>query len=139
MGLKYLLDTNILSEPVEPQPNGNVMKKLEKNSGKFCTSATVWHELNYGIERLDNSKRKNSLTNYLETLLESGSIILPFDQDAGEWLAPQRANLSKNGTSIPYADGEIAAVAATNNLVIVTRNTQYFIMHEHLPVENWFV
>lgn len=51
MGLKYLLDTNILSEPVKPHPNEHVLHKLSQHSGQYCTSVTVWHELHYGVER----------------------------------------------------------------------------------------
>ena len=61
MGLKYLLDTNILSEPVKPHPNEHVLHKLNQYSGQYCTSVTVWHELHYGVERMTESKRKKSL------------------------------------------------------------------------------
>ncbi len=114
------------------------MSQLENHGGSYCTSATVWHELSYGIERLADSKQKASLSKYLQTLLNNGLIVLPFDQRAGEWLAQQRAILSKSGINIPYSDGEIAAVAATNDLTIVTRNTPDFAMYRNLLVENWF-
>lgn len=44
MGLKYLLDTNILSEPAKPQPNANVMRHLELYAGQYATSSSVWHD-----------------------------------------------------------------------------------------------
>jgi len=52
MGLKYLLDTNILSEPAKSQPNQHVLHKLNQYSGQYCTAVTVWHELHYGVERM---------------------------------------------------------------------------------------
>ncbi len=37
-----------------------------------------------------------------------------------------------------YADGEIAAVAVTNQLVLVTRNSRDFERFDNLRLENWF-
>ncbi len=43
-----------------------------------------------------------------------------------------------NGWSIPFADGEIAAIAFTQNLILVTRNVDDFSMYAQLQVEDWF-
>jgi tRNA(fMet)-specific endonuclease VapC len=91
--LKYLLDTNILSEPTKAQPNVQVLAKLQKHNGGYATSATVWHELHFCCERLPESKLKQRLQSYLAMLLERGLYILPFEQQAGEWLAVERARL----------------------------------------------
>lgn len=139
MGLKYLLDTNILSEAVKPQPNRGVMAQLKQCSGEYCTSVTVWHELNYGIARMADSKRKRSLQSYLDALSGSGLSVLPYDKTAGEWLAKERGRLAQQGIAVSLADGEIAAVAAVNNLMVVTRNVKDFAEFDGLVVEGWFV
>jgi tRNA(fMet)-specific endonuclease VapC len=138
MGLKYLLDTNILSEPVKPQPNANVMRCLELYAGQYATSSTVWHELQYGVERMPDSKRKDHLNAYLSALENSGLPILPYDKTAATWFALERARLAEQGIVATYADGEIAAVALANNLVLSTRNTKDFESFSMLQVENWF-
>lgn len=138
MGLTYLLDTNILSEPVKPYPNEHVLNKLSQHSGQYCTSVTVWHELHYGVERMTDSKRKKSLFAYLDTLEQGGLIVLPYEKMAGQWLAKERGRLSKRGITIPYADGEIAAIAHTNQLTLVTRNTVDFEIYRELKIQNWF-
>jgi tRNA(fMet)-specific endonuclease VapC len=138
MGLSYLLDTNILSEPTKPQPNPHVLRRLQQYNGQFCTAVTVWHELHYGVQRMVDSKRKTSLFAYLNALEQGGLVILPYEKIAGEWLAQARGKLSQQGIAAPYPDGEIAAIALTQQLTLVTRNVQDFVMYEGLSVENWF-
>lgn len=138
MGLKYLLDNNILSEPARPQPDANVLQKMAQYAGEYCTSVTVWHELHYGVERLPESAKKTKLAAYLRSLEQGGLPVLPYEKPAGVWLAQQRAQLSKQGISIPFAGGEIAAVACVNQLTVVTRNVADFSMYDGLNVENWF-
>jgi len=136
--LKYLLDTNILSEPVRQQPNDKVMQRFLEYDGQYVTAAIVWHELQYGCALLPDSKRKSQLQTYLLTLQNSGLIILPYDQVAAEWFATHRALLKKQGKMAAYADGEIAAIAAVNNLTLVTRNTDDFQGYNNLILDNWF-
>lgn len=138
MGLKYLLDTNILSEPTKKQPNPQVLSKLERYAGQYGTAVTVWHELHYGVERLSDVQRKASLRAYLDALEREGLPVLPYEKSAALWLAQERGRLSQQGISIPLADGEIAAVAYSHRLILVTRNVADFSMYTQLLVENWF-
>ena len=136
--VKYLLDTNILSEPARKNPNAKVMQAFSKYDGQYVTAAIVWHELQYGCALLANSKRKTQLQTYLLTLQDNGLIILPYDQSAAEWFAENRALLKSQGKSMTYADGEIAAIAEVNKLTLVTRNTGDFQSYTGLALDNWF-
>ena len=136
--LKYLLDTNILSEPARKNPDDKVMQCFTEHDNQYVTAAIVWHELLYGCALLPDSKRKTQLQTYLITLQDNGLIILPYDQVAAEWFASHRAVLKKQGKTSAYADGEIAAIAAVNNLTLVTRNTEDFSAYKNLLLENWF-
>lgn len=138
MGLKYLLDTNILSEPAKFQPSQNVMQQLNQYAGQYCTAVTVWHELCYGVERMADSKRKASLIAYLKSLELGGLVILPYEKKAGVWLAEQRGRLSKRGVTLPVVDGEIASIAFINQLTLVTRNVDDFANYDGLLIQNWF-
>lgn len=134
----YLLDSNILSEPARLKPDDTVLNHFANHDGEYATAAIVWHELVYGCELLAASKRKKQLQSYLEMLLLNGLIVLPYDQAAADWYAIERARLQRQGLTCAYADGEIAAIAVTQKLTLVTRNTQYFESFQNLALLNWF-
>ncbi|MBP9114329.1 MAG: type II toxin-antitoxin system VapC family toxin [Polyangiaceae bacterium] len=135
--MKYLLDTNVLSEVVRKTPSRSVVAKLHTNQMRCCTSATVWQELLYGVARLPQGKMKSSLSEYLDSLHE-WLTVLPYGQKAADWHAQERARLEKAGHAPSYADGEIAAVAATSDLVLVTANLRDFRRFRGLSVESWW-
>lgn len=63
--------------------------------------------------------------------------VLPFDLAAAEWHAAERARLEALGRTPPFADGQIAAVAATCGLTLVTLNAKDFEQFNGLTVEAW--
>jgi len=136
--MRFLLDTNVLSEPARIKPNQKVMESLAKYDGQYTTSVIVWHELQYGCALLAESKRKKELQNYLSILKSNGLVILPYDHRAAEWFAEQRARLKEQGKVVSYADGEIAAIAAVNDLTLVTCNTRDFKEYRNLGLADWF-
>jgi len=136
--ISYLLDSNILSEPARLKPDDTVLNHFAQHDGEYATAAIVWHELVYGCELLASSKRKKQLQSYLEMLLLNGLIVLPYDQAAADWYAIERARLQRQGLTCAYADGEIAAIAVTQKLTLVTRNTQDFENFQNLALHNWF-
>ena len=139
MGLVYLLDTNIISEPTKKIPNSNVLQKLEQYNSQYAISAITWHELNYGVDRMPMGKRKKLLQHYLYTLENNGLIILPYDKAAARWLAKERHRLISTGSTPAKEDSEIAAVAISNDLILVTRNVNDFELLDGLIIEDWFV
>ena len=102
------------------------------------TPSRGWHELVYGCELLATSKRKKQLQSYLDMLLLNGLIVLPYDQAAADWYAKERTRLQRQGLTCAYADGEIAVIAVTQKLTLVTRNTQDFQNFQNLALQNWF-
>ena len=136
--MRYLLDTNIFSEQVKPQPDPKVIARLELDGIFACTSATVWHELWHGIHLMPSSQRQQELTDYMSMSLEDGLEIVPFCRHAAEWLAQERVRLKRLGLTPSKYDSEIAAVASVNHLTIVTRNVDDFTLFSGVRVENWF-
>lgn len=57
MSLKYLLDTNIISEVTRLDPNVSVTQKLSEHQREVATATVVIHELLYGCLRLAESKK----------------------------------------------------------------------------------
>lgn len=134
--LRFLLDTNILSEPTKRSPEPKVLNRLRKHPSESATAATVIHEMRHGLGRLPPGRRREALTDYLERLLRQPIAVLAYDRNAAIWHADQRVALDAQGT--PYADGQIAAIAATNGLTLVTRNVADFEHSCGLAIENWF-
>ncbi len=136
-GLNYLLDSNILSEPTRRHPDGEVRSRLQAYRHELCTAAPILHELRYGVARMADGARKRQLIRYLEQVLRPLAV-LPYDGKAALWHAEERARLTAQGRTPPYVDGQIAAIAKTNDLTLVTRNTGDFADFVDLRVENWF-
>ncbi len=137
----YLLDTCIISEPVKPLPNETILAKLEKYDGLCAIPSLVWHELRYGVDRLPEGKRKKRLLIYLQEVIAPFLPVIPYDEHAAWMHANIRIDLEqgKSGSRIlPFADGQIAAIALANNLILVTRILKDFKQIRHLAVENWF-
>lgn len=135
--IKYLLDTNVLSEAVKANPDRHVMAMLEKHHDEIATAAPVWHELLYGCLRLPVSRKREMLEAYLEDVVLKNMDILPYDERAAEWHAEQRSKLSIEGKTPSFVDGQIAAITRVNDLILITRNIHDFKMFKNLKVLNW--
>lgn len=138
MTLRYLLDTNIISEPVRPIPNANVMAKLIEAKSTVAIASIVWQEVLLGCYRMPDSKRRRAIEAYLQEEVKLKLPILPYTQEAAEWFAKERSRLIPIGLTPSYADGQIAAIAKVNNLILVTRNIADYANFQDLPIENWF-
>ncbi len=136
MTLLYLLDTNVVSELTKPAPHGDVLRRFSEHEAQCALSAPTLDELVFGVERLTEGSRRLMLRRWLIGLLDHVEV-LPFDALAAQWLGRERARLAARGTPAPRTDGEIAAMAATRQLTLVTRNTADFEVFDGLMLENW--
>ena len=136
MVLRYLLDTNVVSELTKPQPNAGVLRWLANEEASCAISAPTLEELVFGCRRLPQGARQTWLLRWLEGL-PAQLPVLPFDEAAALWLGAERARRAQAGRPLPRTDGEIAAVAKTNGLTLVTRNTSDFAGFDALAVVNW--
>jgi tRNA(fMet)-specific endonuclease VapC len=134
---EYLLDTNVVSELARPVPNAGVLGRLAAAEGRSAIAATVWHELVFGVERLPPGARRDGLRAFVDEIALRVAV-LPYDRPAAGWHARERARLYVAGHGPAFADGQIAAVAVTNDLRLVTRNVADFGHFADLTVENWF-
>jgi tRNA(fMet)-specific endonuclease VapC len=137
VSLQYLLDTNVVSEPLRPKPRTAVLRRLRLHNGEIAIAAVVWHELLYGTRRLPPSHRRQTLETYLEEVVRASMPILEYNSAAAEWHANERARLAAKGQTPPFGDGQIAAIAAVNDLTLVTFNDADFKRFEGIRVLTW--
>ena len=137
MSLKYLLDTNIVSEPLRPSPSRTVLRRLASHEGETAIASIVWHELQFGCARLPVSRRRDAIKRFLEDVVVASFPLLDYDRAAAEWHARERVRLEAAGKTPPFVDGQIAAIACVNDLVLVTANKVDFRGFKGLRVEGW--
>jgi tRNA(fMet)-specific endonuclease VapC len=134
---RFLLDTSTVSAAMWKSPDLGVLRNLGEHGGECAISAQVWHELRYGVGRLPRGKRRAVLDAFLRDVVHPTLPILAYDERAAEWLAEERIRLEKAGKHTSVADGQIAAVAATNGIPVVTANVSDFAVFKGLAVQNW--
>ena len=124
--MKYLLDTNVISELQKSNCNQNVKKFIEALHWEdiYLSSITVG-ELCYGVEKLPHSKKKHDLSIWLYSQLPEwfNDRIIGLEIEVFiEW-GKIRAALPR---TLPTVDSLIAASAIVNHMFLVTRNTKDF-------------
>ncbi len=135
--MRYLLDTCVISELVKNFPNPIVLDWLDSTpSERLFLSVITIGEIRKGLIKLPDSKRKDRLTEWLNTLLEDyRDRIYSFDlADAENWGIMQ-GQAEKSGMPMSSMDSLIAAIAYTHNLVLVTRNVTDF-NASNIPIHN---
>ena len=130
--LRYLLDTNILSDLVR-YPAGMVRDRIATvGEESVCVSIVVAAELRFGAAK-KNSKR---LAQQIEAIL-SALPVLPLESPVDEHYAKIRAMLEAAGNPIGPNDLLIAAHARALGLTLVTHNLAEFSRVAGLTLENW--
>ena len=138
--VRYLLDSNVLSEQLKLAPNPRVLEKIATHHFDCTTASIVVMELYWGADLLPAGKRRHLFTSTYDRCFKSADSmpVLPFDMQAALWAASENARLQKLGQPRPWRDSQIAAVAATQNLILITRNVADFKPFKQLKIENWF-
>jgi tRNA(fMet)-specific endonuclease VapC len=133
----FLLDTNIVSEPLRPEPSRRILRNLKRHEDVIAIASVVWHELRFGVESLPASRRRTRIEQYLDDVIAATMPILDYDSRAAEWHAAERARLAGRGESPPFVDGQIAAIAYVNDRTLVTLNDAHFKRFHGLRVVTW--
>lgn len=130
--MRYLLDTNIVSDLVR-NPQGQVTERIrEAGEAEVCTSIIVAAELRYGAAK----RRSHRLSDQLEAVL--GALeILPFEPPADTAYGELRNRLEREGRTIGGNDMLIAAHAIAQGLTVITDNMREFGRVDGLRCENW--
>lgn len=113
------------------------MRKLGEHGEESAIAAPVLHELRFGCARLPPSRRRVTLERYLEDVVLASFPVLEYGREAAEWHALERARLVAVGRPPPFTDGQIAAIAYVNDLIVATSNATDFNDFQGLRVESW--
>jgi len=131
--LKYLLDTDTLIYVFKRA--GNCLARLNLQDDTNIAISTInLFELEYGMGKSDNRSKMDS---YVAALCRRYAV-LDFDQAASHQAGLTRALLDTRGSPIGPYDIQIAGIALSKSLIIVTRNTREFERVPGLQVENWY-
>ena len=120
-----VLDTNVVSEAMKPEPHPAVRAWLNDQAAEtlYLSSVTL-AELLFGIAALPAGKRKNMLAQALDGLMGLfRDRVLPFDTDAARRYAELAVTAKTGGRGFPTPDGYIAAIAASRGYIVASRDT----------------
>ncbi|MEA2328378.1 MAG: toxin FitB [Thermoanaerobaculia bacterium] len=130
-----LLDTNVISAFVRPEPDQAVKSWLDLQPAKsmWTTSISVY-ELRFGVELLAFGRRRQLLEEALTKALEEDfdGRVIPFDVEAAQAAGRIGAARRRLGRTVEIRDLQIAGIAIARNAKLATRNIRHF---EGLGVE----
>ena len=127
---KYLLDTNIVSYYLKGIDN--LKDKVSSNIDLLCISIISYYEIVSGLQSIDAKKRIAEFENFCELI-----DIINLDKASISASCKIYSSLKKSGRLIDDIDILIAGIALSNNLVMVTDNTEHFERIQGLRIENW--
>jgi len=123
--MMYLVDANVLSEPIKMAADGKVVTWLSANESNLFVDSIIIGELRIGILALPRGRKRDRLEHWYETVVETIECI-PWDASISQRWAALVVELKRKGESVPLLDGMTAATALQHKLIVVTRNTRDF-------------
>jgi predicted nucleic acid-binding protein len=134
-----VLDTNVVSETMKPQPDAAVLAWLDRQviETLYLTSITL-AELWFGIAAIPAGKRRDRLAAVLDGAVgQFGGRVLPFDVDAARHHATLALAARKAGLGFPVPDGYIAAIAASRGFIVASRDVSAFVAGRLVVIDPW--
>ena len=123
--MRYLLDTNVLSEAARPAPDASVLDWLEKRPAlELAISVLTLGEIAKGVHLLSEGAKRERLAAWLSTELSAQFTgrLLPVDERVALAWGHLVADGRRTGRELPVIDGLLLATAMVHQLVFVTRN-----------------
>ena len=136
-----VLDTNVVSEAMKPEPHPAVRAWLNNQAAEtlYLSSVTL-AELLFGIGALPAGKRKDMLGQALDGLMGLfRDRVLSFDTDAARRYAELAVTAKRAGRGFPTPDGYIAAIAAARGFIVASRDTAAYEAAHITVINPWEV
>ena len=125
--MRYLLDTNVLSEAARPEPAAAVVTWLSEQSPlELAISVLTLGEIGKGVALLNAGARRNRLEDWLRAELPrqfTGRVLAVDEAVALAW-GRLSADARAEGRPLPVIDGLLLATADVHRLTLVTRNVR---------------
>ena len=137
--MRFLIDTNVISETVRMVPDEKVMRRLGQiDEGDLYLSVVSFGELVYGMEKLTDGRRRSVLSDWINAMPEGfGGRLLPVTTAVGRRWGELKARGHALGRPLAQADGLIAATALEHGLRVLTRNVADFEPTGVLTLNPW--
>lgn len=123
--MRYLLDTNILSEAVKPDAAAGVTEFLTATSAlQLAISVLSIGEIRQGVMLLAAGRRRQQLEEWLAVSLvrQFTGRVLPVDEAVALAWGRLSAEGRRSGRRLPVIDGLLLATSEVHGLTLVTRN-----------------
>lgn len=135
-----ILDTNVVVEAMQPEPDPGVFSWVEAQllETLFLSSITV-AELRAGVEAAPDGRKKETLREKLEgdfLPLFTGRV-LAFENSCTQVYAEISALNRRAGVGVSFPDALVAAIAATNVMSVATRDTRPFVSSGVSVINPW--
>lgn len=122
-----VLDTNVLSEPIQARPNAAVLDWLASQPEALALTSISVGELMTGIRLLPGGKRRAALTDAVEAVLSTyADSILPYDEHAARQYGVIAEARRRSGHPLSVEDGMIASICLSRGAQLATRNIKDF-------------
>lgn len=130
-----VLDTTAFSAAMRDEPE--IVALLRSGlPGQFAVVPPVVAEIEYGIQRLDEGRRKTLLAAQKGRLL-SAIPVLAWEPEASVLFGALKADLERAGTPIDDFDIAVAAIARAQGAEVITANLAHFRRIHDLESRNW--
>jgi predicted nucleic acid-binding protein len=120
-----VFDTNVVSEPLRPAPDGRVLAWMVEAAEPALTAVTVGEMLR-GAESLPAGRRRRDLLDAIDSVLATWGLVLPYDAAAARGFASLCAEAKALGRGLSVEDAMIAGICLARGAALATRDTKDF-------------
>lgn len=122
---RHLVDTNVLSEAIKPDPDARVVEWLRRNEPDIAVDPIILGEVRFGILLVPRGRRRSRLERWFDEGVRRLHCV-PWEAATGLRWAELLAALRTSGRAMPIKDSLIAATALTHDLAIATLDRRDF-------------
>ena len=135
-----VLDTNVLSELMRPQPDERVVAWLKQQTrSSLFTTAVTRGEMLYGVLILSDGRRRTRMQQEITAIFaeEMAGRVLPYDDAAADAHASIAAARRSDGRPVSQSDAMIAGIARSRGAALATRNMRDFEGYGVTLIDPW--